>query len=174
MATLVLLLIAKPFSWKLFIAGLVIISLGEAIRLWASGYLKKDKELAVTGPYRIVRHPLYVGSFLIALGFTLICINPAFPYRTGALIAVVFLGFKFVYSKQVQAEETHLDKLFGQDYQAYIKQVSPFFPNLKNLPKALKESSYSLAQAKKNKEFTTVMGIVVFAIVLAIKLYFKL
>ncbi|HUT86260.1 MAG TPA: methyltransferase, partial [Elusimicrobiales bacterium] len=72
MATLVLLLIAKPFSWKLFIAGLVIISLGEAIRLWASGYLKKDKELAVTGPYRIVRHPLYVGSFLIALGFTLI------------------------------------------------------------------------------------------------------
>lgn len=171
-ATIFLLIIAKPYSWKLFVLGLALALTGELIRLWSSGYLKKDKTLAATGPYRVVRNPLYVGSFLMSLGFATVCINFSYPYRTAALFLVILLGFKFVYSLQVKAEEKHLEKLFGEDYRQYKTRVNKYFPALKHLPKALKEGNFSFAQVKKNKELTTVYGFIVVAGILASKIYF--
>ena len=48
--------------------GFPLVLLGEAIRIWASGHIEKTKILATGGPYAHCRHPLYVGSLLIALG----------------------------------------------------------------------------------------------------------
>ena len=49
-------------------AGLVVALVGEAIRMWAAGHLEKSREVTASGPYRWTRHPLYVGSAIMALG----------------------------------------------------------------------------------------------------------
>ncbi|MGB5234255.1 MAG: hypothetical protein WBN85_03645, partial [Candidatus Macondimonas sp.] len=48
-------------------AGLI--AVGLLVRLWASGHIKKDQELAQDGPYALVRHPLYVGNLTLLLGY---------------------------------------------------------------------------------------------------------
>ena len=45
--------------------------LGILVRLWASGFVVKNKELSTTGPYGLVRHPLYTGNILMLIGYCL-------------------------------------------------------------------------------------------------------
>jgi protein-S-isoprenylcysteine O-methyltransferase Ste14 len=61
------LLLARP-TWKTWSAGLAIACAGEALRIWAAGHLDKSREVTRSGPYRWTRHPLYVGSSIMALG----------------------------------------------------------------------------------------------------------
>src|SRR5688572_15179988 len=61
---------AKPTPTVLLI-GAAVSLVGLAIRAWASGHIRKNAELAVSGPYSYTRNPLYFGSFLIGLGFTI-------------------------------------------------------------------------------------------------------
>ena len=61
--------IAGTPKLSLFIAGSVLVILGIAARMWASGHIKKDKALATDGPYAYVRHPLYVGNLTLGFGF---------------------------------------------------------------------------------------------------------
>src|SRR5688572_8091399 len=63
-ATLVL---AQP-TWEAWRTGLLISVAGEGLRLWAAGHLEKSREVTRSGPYRFLRHPLYAGSALIAVG----------------------------------------------------------------------------------------------------------
>src|SRR5439155_3013450 len=66
----VFLYFAKPTVWTL-IAGAAVALPGLLLRAWASGHLRKNEMLATTGPYAYTRNPLYLGSFLIGLGFTI-------------------------------------------------------------------------------------------------------
>ena len=66
-ATLVL---ARP-TWGTWRSGLTIAALGEAVRVWAAGHLEKSREVTRSGPYRWTRHPLYVGSTIMALGIVI-------------------------------------------------------------------------------------------------------
>ena len=54
-----------------FWAGMLLALVGLAIRIWAAGCLRKFEQLTLSGPYLWSRNPLYLGSFLIGLGFTL-------------------------------------------------------------------------------------------------------
>src|SRR5690554_3341927 len=56
-----------------FAVGVFLVVLGSLVRIYASGYIIKNKLLATEGPYSLVRHPLYTGNLLILLGFTLAC-----------------------------------------------------------------------------------------------------
>ncbi len=47
------------------LAGLVFVIIGEAVRCWAAGHLKRKKELATSGPYAYVRDPLYFGRLFL-------------------------------------------------------------------------------------------------------------
>src|SRR5262249_26973976 len=49
--------------------GLGLVLGGLAIRSWAAGTLHKWAELTTVGPYSVIRHPLYVGSYLMMIGF---------------------------------------------------------------------------------------------------------
>ncbi|MFA6583140.1 MAG: isoprenylcysteine carboxylmethyltransferase family protein [Elusimicrobiaceae bacterium] len=171
--TLILLVIAKPYCWYLFAAGIALGALGEGLRVWSAGNLYKDKALATYGPYKMTRNPLYAGSFLMALGFSIACINPQYPYRTAALILAILLGFKFVYRLQVEAEEIHLKNLFGQDYENYKNSVPRYVPNMGALNTALESNRFTIAQAKYNREYQTVLGFVCVAAFVALKLYFQ-
>ena len=65
----VFMILAKPTPRALLIGAGVSV-LGLAIRAWAAGHIRKNAELAISGPYAFTRNPLYLGSFLLGLGFT--------------------------------------------------------------------------------------------------------
>src|ERR1022692_3681145 len=53
-------------------AGIGYIIVGLLIRLWSNGYAIKNDKLTTSGPYAFVRNPLYLGTFLIAIGFVIV------------------------------------------------------------------------------------------------------
>ncbi|MFA5161020.1 MAG: DUF1295 domain-containing protein [Elusimicrobiales bacterium] len=169
--TVALLLAARPCSWTLFFAGLAVAAAGEALRIWASGNLYKDKTLAVGGPFQLARHPLYVGSSLIAAGFTVMCVNPAYPYRSAALALSVILGFMFVYSATANEEEARLSQLFGAEYESYRNSVPKYLPCPSAFGAALRTDKFSLSQMLYNKEQITMLGFASIAGIVALMVW---
>src|SRR6184192_3349512 len=115
-------LLSRPRLLTLAIGGAVAV-MGLALRAWASGYLRKNDELATSGPYAHTRNPLYLGSFLIGLGFSI----AAGRLILGAVFAALFLG---IYLPVMRVEATTLMELFGEDYRRYAKSVPLFLPRL--------------------------------------------
>ena len=60
--------LATP-TWGALGAGAILSAAGEILRVWAAGHLRKGQEVTTSGPYRFVRHPLYVGSAVMGVGF---------------------------------------------------------------------------------------------------------
>lgn len=121
-----ILLLAKPSS-RSIIGGFPFVVLGEALRIWSSGHIKKNQELATDGPYAYTRNPLYLGSFLIGFGFSVMVNRP--------LLLLLFLSaFFMVYRAVIVEEEAALTRLFGEVYLSYARMVPRFFPRLPDLP----------------------------------------
>lgn len=99
----------NPSSWT---AGLLIATTGELVRLWAAGHIEKGREITRSGPYRLVRHPLYLGSTLIGVGFSVAAWS--LPV---AVLCVVYLGLTL--AAAVRTEEATLDARFAGAYSAY-------------------------------------------------------
>lgn len=98
-------LVARPIAaW--FIAGAVLVVAGAAVRLYASGFIVKNQELATSGPYSLVRHPLYTGNLLILVGFTL-----ASSLIWVALVSAAF--WWFYYPTAIEYEDRKLRRIFG-------------------------------------------------------------
>lgn len=96
---------------------------GLALRCWARGHLERRAYLSDTGPYALVRHPLYVGSFLLGLAFTLMTNVTGLP--------VLFaLAFASVYVPKAVREETFLRNRYGDEYARYVARVGAFVPRL--------------------------------------------
>ena len=66
--------LARPTLQSLLIGGVVAV-VGETVRVWASGHIEKGREVTRSGPYRFVRHPLYLGSAIIGVGFMIAAWN---------------------------------------------------------------------------------------------------
>ena len=60
---------------------------GEALRIWAAGHLEKGREVTASGPYRLSRHPLYLGSAIIGVGFAVASASAA-----AAALVLVYLA----------------------------------------------------------------------------------
>jgi hypothetical protein len=95
---------------------------GLALRAAASGTVKKNRELTVTGPYAYTRNPLYLGSALIAAGFAV-----ALGSSTAGL--VLMLGFALIYTPVIVSEEQFLRATFPE-FEAYYREVPRFLPRL--------------------------------------------
>ena len=115
----------------LYFTGLGFILPGMLIRLWASGHVKKDKQLATSGPYGYVRHPLYVGNHLITFGF---CLASGLWW---SLPAWLVIGLIF-YPGTIKHEDEVLHRLFGKDWEnwrartlALIPRLTPYKPGEK-------------------------------------------
>lgn len=131
------------------ISGLPIVILGEAIRTWSSGYIRKNKQLATDGPYAYTRNPLYLGSFLIGFGFIVMARNP--------YVLISFLmGFAVIYQAVVLLEETKLEMTFGKKYQDYCGHVPRFIPRLRRHPYGAGLFEWSLVQ--KHREYLAWLG----------------
>ena len=103
--------LARPTGQSLVI-GLAVALAGETLRIWAAGHLEKGREVTRSGPYRFVRHPLYLGSSLMALGFVL-----AARSVPVAVVAAIYLGTTVVAA--MRTEEATLDERFAGEYAAY-------------------------------------------------------
>src|SRR5580693_7294147 len=85
--------------------GITLCFVGATIRFWASGYLRKDSRPAVGGPYAWIRNPLYLGTYLMALG-------TAAAAEAWVLFAVMTVGFAALYHYIILDEETKLERIF--------------------------------------------------------------
>ena len=116
-------LLARPAGWTLAAGGAVAL-VGLGLRAWAAGHIRKNAALAVSGPYAYTRNPLYLGSFLLGLGFT---VAAGRPVLLGGLFAALFLG---IYLPVMRVEAATLAELFGDEYQRYAAAVPLLFPRL--------------------------------------------
>jgi protein-S-isoprenylcysteine O-methyltransferase Ste14 len=114
------LFLAKPTPKALLIGASVSI-LGLALRAWAAGHIRKNAQLATSGPYAFTRNPLYLGSFLLGLGFTI----ASGRIVLGLLFAALFLG---IYLPVMRVESTTMAQMFGSQYEVYKQSVPLFFP----------------------------------------------
>ena len=139
---IIFLVFAQPNPVTLAISAVFII-LGESIRIWASGYIHKNQELTMTGPYSLSRNPLYVGSFIMGAGFII---------SMGVLwLAVIFLVFfALVYWSTVRWEESKLERLFPDKWPEYWSKVPRVIPVLR-WPEYY-PGEFSWSQVRKHKE----------------------
>lgn len=117
----------------LFIVGIALILLGVALRwyaIWTLGRyftrdvaVSADQQIVQRGPYRLIRHPAYSGTFLTMLGVGL-----AVPNWAGliALLICVFVGHLY----RVSVEEKALIDALGQPYAIYMQHTKRFIPLL--------------------------------------------
>jgi len=105
---------------------------GLALRAAASGTVKKNRELTVTGPYAYTRNPLYLGSTFIAAGFAVALLS----WPVALLLAV---GFAAIYLPVIASEERFLRAAFAE-FDEYCRSVPRFIPRL-TPARLLRESS---------------------------------
>ena len=119
--------------WSL-IAGFIIALAGESIRFWGVSWAGSETRttgtvggsfLVVSGPFAHVRNPLYVGNMLMYLGLGIMSFA-IFPYLQFAALLFFFIQYYFI----VKEEEGYLQKTFGNDYEAFVKNVPRFIPKV--------------------------------------------
>jgi protein-S-isoprenylcysteine O-methyltransferase Ste14 len=119
---IVAIVVAFPFlrrDWLL--AGFVVSMLGELIQLWSFASLDKNSDLAIRGPYAMVRNPMYLGRYFILLGFLMLL-------GTGWILVLYTVAYWFYMDTRVEREEAHLRPIFGPRYDEYCASVRRFMP----------------------------------------------
>ena len=129
--------------------GAAIALIGQALRVWAAGHIEKGREVTQSGPYRLMRHPLYVGSSIMGVGFSVAAASLA----TAALVMLYFL---VTYVAAVRTEEATLDARFDGAYSAYRSGQS-----VAGMRKFSAQRAFGL-----NKEYRSVAGFVLVFVLL--------
>jgi protein-S-isoprenylcysteine O-methyltransferase Ste14 len=107
----------------LVLVGVPIALAGVLVRLYASGFIVKNQELATDGPYRFVRHPLYSGNLLLVAGAAL-----AGSRGWGLPLAAVF--FWFYYPPAIEYEDRKLHRIFGAAWEQWAAETPALLPRL--------------------------------------------
>lgn len=113
--------------------GIVVVLMGFLFRITARGYKveysREGRHLVTSGPYALMRNPMYFGTFLIGLGIILV------TFRWWVFL--VFLGiFLLIYLPQICKEENILAQRFGDEYKNYCRLTPRYLPRLLTLFKA--------------------------------------
>jgi len=109
--------------------GLVLFAVGLGFAIWARLHIgrnwgtpmsrKNDPELVTSGPYRLVRHPIYTGILVAGIG-------SAVALSWSWMIAVALAGVYFIYSAIV--EEHYLSEQFPDTYPNYKRSTKLLVP----------------------------------------------
>lgn len=105
----------------LYLWGLVTMRSQFAVSNLAGAELYKEHKLITNGPFAFVRHPLYVGVILTAIGALLL-------FRTWAMM--IFMPMTFVVIGRAEREEKLLEQEFKDEWKFYISKVPKWFPKL--------------------------------------------
>ncbi len=140
--------------------SLVLVIPGLWLRGYASGYVKKNRELTQTGPYAHTRNPLYLGSMLIAAGFVV-------ALRSWPVALILAVGFLVIYVPVIASEERFLRATFS-DFDAYCRRVPRLVPRLTPArppasgspaaPAPSASGSFSLQLYLKHREYNALIG----------------
>jgi protein-S-isoprenylcysteine O-methyltransferase Ste14 len=151
LAAIAALVLARPtpLTWWL---GLIVAAAGEAVRIWAAGHLEKGREITRSGPYRWSRHPLYVGSSIIAAG--VVIASRSVPV---ALVAAFYMGATI--TAAIRTEETFLMERFGDVYDRYRESRAEPMPR-----------RFSVARTMRNREYRAVAGLAAGFALLALRM----
>lgn len=120
-----------PRSRMLFRTGISAMVSGLVIRGWAmralgDAYTRTlhtvdEQRLIQDGPFRLIRHPGYLGTLLVWLGAAIALAN-------GITLAVVGAALMPAYLQRISAEEAMLAEMFGSDYGAYQRRTGRLVP----------------------------------------------
>ena len=116
------------------VAGIIATASGAALAVWCilnfviigrgtPAPFDPPRRLVVRGPYRHVRNPMYLGASLALVG-------AALYYQTAALLAYVGGFLLLMHVVVVSYEEPTLRRAFGEDYDAYCRQVRRWWPRI--------------------------------------------
>ncbi len=144
--------------------SLALILPGLWLRAYAAGYVKKNRELTVTGPYAHTRNPLYLGSMLIAGGFAL-------ALMSWPMALVLACGFALIYVPVIASEEEFLRSTFAR-FDDYCRQVPRLIPRLTaarvarpqedasgaGQPDTESKAGFSLQLYLKHREYNAAIG----------------
>ena len=136
----------------LFIAlSLVVVGPGLLLRGYASGYVKKNAELTVTGPYARTRNPLYLGSILIAFGFALAA-------RSLWIAEVLVILFVAIYIPVIRSEEAYLRSVFP-GFDAYAATVPRLWPRARAaVGSETTKGVFSWELYRQHREYNALLG----------------
>lgn len=139
--------LARP-TWMSIALGSLVMLPGLWLRAIAAGHVRKNAELTTSGPYAYTRNPLYLGSILIAIGFSVATCNP----WIGIVIIVLFLA---IYLPVILSEEAYLRGAFP-GFDDYARRVPRLLPRL---TAANDESgAFSRELYRKHREYNAVIG----------------
>jgi protein-S-isoprenylcysteine O-methyltransferase Ste14 len=141
------LVLAQPTGRSL-VVGMSIAACGEAIRIWAAGHLRKSREVTVSGPYRWVAHPLYVGSSVMGVGLAIA--SASVPV---AVLIVIYLVATL--TAAIKSEEAFLRRTFGDQYELYRSGVAA----KRRERTTASQRRFSLEQAIANREYRALAGL---------------
>lgn len=170
MFTLLYVAISIPETRGLLL-GAILVVLGEGIRVWASAYLEREVRLARSGPYALIRHPLYLGSLFIGIGLAIAVEHPLLWLGGFLLLYVAF------YWPAIHVEELRLQSNFGAEYQEYRAEVPGLIPRLTSPPTWPDDAPhrpFSWVRVRDNRELRTVAAMAGLLGVQAVKLLLKL
>lgn len=160
-------LILSRFELPLFIVGLVFLFLGVSLRLSSSGFILKDGELSVGGPYAFCRNPLYLGTILIQVGF-------GFLAGSISLAIIGFIIFVYVYLLVIALEEKWLLARFGSAYEEFLRSSPRLFPTPKSFPKILSLAGFKWERFFQNRELKNATVVVLALALFLLKYILKL
>ncbi|MEO6656426.1 MAG: isoprenylcysteine carboxylmethyltransferase family protein [Pyrinomonadaceae bacterium] len=159
---IVFLVFAEPTVLSLVVGGFIV-AIGVAIRAWASGHIRKASVLAVSGPYAYTRNPLYVGSFILGVGFTV----AAGVWWLAVIFSVLFIG---IYLPVMRVETEDIRRIFGEDFDEYEKNVPLLIPRFTPWKKTGVKFDFQLYL--RYREYRAALGAAIAVVALAAKAYF--
>jgi protein-S-isoprenylcysteine O-methyltransferase Ste14 len=119
--------------WWPVIVGLILMCVGSGFRTWAMVTLGEFFKLTVTiqenhrvvegGPYRLVRHPSYLGGIVAMVGFGLM-------EGDWVSVALILLATLAALAVRIRVEERTLLTELGEPYAAYARRTSRLIPGL--------------------------------------------
>lgn len=133
--------------------SLLLVLPGLWLRAYASGYVKKNRELTTTGPYAHTRNPLYLGSMLIAAGF-------AVALLSWPVALVLTIMFAVIYIPTIASEERFLRATFPE-FPDYCRRVPRLIPRLTPSSPPGNESAhgaFAWSLYLKHREYNSAIG----------------
>lgn len=168
------LLYANPTEAS-FVIGLIVVALGEFARTYGVAFIGSisrtrsysNGELVKSGPFSLLRNPLYFGNLVLSLGLS---IMPAVTW----LPLVVVVVFYAQYIPIVKWEEMKLRRIFGEKYAAYCNEVPQrWFPSLSKL---LRGGWYVAPESWKpalKSEKRTLTSVISYLIIMSAFMWFR-
>ena len=145
----IFLVFARPTRSSLLL-GLLPVLLGLWIRGYAAGYVKKNAELTVTGPYAYTRNPLYLGSALIAGGV-------AVAAGRWWLVVLLVSLFALIYIPTILNEERYLRGAFPE-FEQYARRVPRLLPRLTPARLSTSAGRFAPSRYRHHREYNALVG----------------